>query len=360
MWRWLHSLPRAVRNHFHSPGASAGLSVEDKYDVGSQTRCEAWSKQTEGTWRRHCKYSSKRRKDEEGGQRQDPEAEKIDLNQLYDKHSPIDAFGWGGALAIGIQLSKLHSLHEECRRRDDRGCKCFLYKVVHALPGIGSQTSVKKNVLQTDKKQHEDNSKEDIFEFTLHRIEQELLQELGRKTQEPSTRSAQSNLCLHNKDTFPREWPELAKIVIPVATEPSSSLDNTVSQKLSPHISVFKNLGKDLFGTQTEETCDNNSVSNPPADQKFNILDITQQVKRRQSVSDTVHWLPTGFSIPQPTFRRAVVNKYDISKNQEEKATRPRDKNEKNRKTKKFQKVLNTLIYKLYSAKSESIIIHLG
>ena len=45
----------AVRSQFHGPGASAGVSVEDKYEVGcNQARSEA--RHREKTWRPHCTH----------------------------------------------------------------------------------------------------------------------------------------------------------------------------------------------------------------------------------------------------------------------------------------------------------------
>lgn len=337
MWRWLHSLPRAVRNHFHSPGASAGVSVEDKYDVGTQ-RCETRGKPRQGSWRIHCKYSSKRGKEQEG--QQDPKAEKIDWNQIDGKHSPVEAFGWGGAIAIGIQLSQLHSLHKEYRRRDGSKPNCILQRVVYALPGISSQPSVKNSVLQTDKKCHEDNSNEDIFQFTLHSIEQELLQELARKTQAPAarsadTRSAETTSPETNQCTSSVDKPEWTKIILPTNSN-SSRVQDTVIHKISSSISMLKNLGKDLFGSQTEDkyTFDNNSESERIAGEKFNILDIAQQVKRRQSLSDTIHWLPNGFSLPQPTFQ----HQYGSSRTEQETTTQTKDTSEQTEKTQKFHK----------------------
>lgn len=324
MWRWIHSLPRAVRNHFHSPGASAGVSVEDKYDVGTQ-RCETQCKPRQGSWRIHCKYSSKRGKEQEG--QQDTKAEKIDWNQIDGKHSPIEAFGWGGAIAIGIQLTQLHSLHKEYRRRDGSKRNCILHRVVYALPGISTQPSVKKSVLQTDKKRHEDNSNEDIFQFTLHSIEQELLQELARKTQDPASRSADTGSTVEaSQCTSPVDRPEWTKIILPTNSD-SSRVQDTVIHKIPSSISMIKNLGKDLFGSQTEDKCTfhNNSESDRTAGEKFNILDIAQQVKRRQSLSDTIHWLPNGFSLPQPTFQRKVLHQYGSSRTQQKTTIETKD-----------------------------------
>ena len=222
-------------------------------------------------------------------------------------------------------MSQLHIINEKYKKRDiTRADSCPLYRVVHALPSVlcTSTPGLKKNVLETDKKRHEDTNvtREDIFEFTLHRIEQELLQELAKKAE------SESNECCRDRDTFCNKKPEWAKVVYPEENN-KSRLDRKLSETLNPDISVLRNFSTEFFSAQNNETCSNNCGNGTRdccgcADQKFNILDLTQQVKRRQSLSDTIHWLPTGFELPQPTYGKNVVRRYSAPSKPEKKSAR--------------------------------------
>ena len=243
-------------------------------------------------------------------------------------------------------MSQLHVLREQYGKRDsERGGSCPLFKVVHTLPSVLSSSTpgLKKNVLQTDKKRHEDTNinKEDIFEFTLHRIEQELLQELAKKAK------LETNHCCRNRDTFCSKKPEWAKIVYPAEND-KSRLRCKLSEKLNPDISVIRNLSTDFLSAQKDETCLNDSVTTSQeccgcADEKFNILDLAQQVKRRQSLSDTIHWLPTGFELPQPSYGRKVIRRYSIPRTQEKKLERAAT--QETTETKKSQQVCSMLCF---------------
>ena len=248
-------------------------------------------------------------------------------------------------------MSQLHVLKEKYRKRDEkRPESCPLYRVVHALPSVLASPAtpgLKKNVLETDKKRHQDTSvnREDIFEFTLHRIEQELLQELTKKAE------SKTNECCRDRDTFCNKKPEWAKVVYPTENE-----ESRLSSSLNPDISVLRNLSTDLFNAQKDETCsdDFDTASQECcgcADQKFNILDLTQQVKRRQSLSDTIHWLPTGFELPQPTYGRNVIRRYNVPSKQEKQSKSERETTIEKEKTesKKSKQVCEVFLSQMIS-----------
>ena len=245
-----------------------------------------------------------------------------------------------GALAIGIQLSQLHCLHQKYRKRDDTcRCPCLWYKVVYALPGIISHTSssFKKNVLQTDKKKNEDTTTEDIFEFTLHRIEQELLEELEKKTRVLSKGPGSTSFI---QKTSSSDHPEWTKLIYPSQTYSSPSVE-TQCQKFHSDKTLLQNLDKELLRKETEQNC---LYVNQNLDQYFSVTDTTQQTSSCQALRDSIHWLPNGFSLPQPIYQTDVLHNYNVFKNRQKEKIKPRETTAVIPESKKGTKVLDIQI----------------
>lgn len=140
MWRWLHNLPRAVRQQCQGTGA-AGVHVEDIHEKDSSTKSNEGACQ----WKTHCKHRSEWYGNGEKGSGPD----KHDFwRMLHGSYSPIDALSLGGLVALGINLGQFKCLHWRFRKQEGDYRPCVLSKVLlhsmhtsaAALPRAGRVT----------------------------------------------------------------------------------------------------------------------------------------------------------------------------------------------------------------------------
>ena len=220
-----------------------------------------------------------------------------------------------GALAAAVHLSQLHALHEKCRRKGSlNGCHCVLYKVIHALPGIvsPSSSSTKRNVLHTS---NEKTNNEDIFEFTLQRIEQELLEEIERKTKGCA---AYKKRLLQPKTPLTPTAADWTKTIQTSKAE-VTEFDAPLPQKIITDKSLLQDLSKNWLESEKE-----NSLSQTSS-QKLDDVDSIKENITTQTFRDTIHWLPNGFSMPQPSLTADVLPNFDELKSRQEVNVKPRE-----------------------------------
>ena len=213
-----------------------------------------------------------------------------------------------GALAAAVHLSQLHALHEKCRRKGSlNGCHCILYKVIHALPGIvsPSSSSTKRNVLHTS---NENTSNEDIFEFTLQRIEQELLEEIERKTK--GCAAYKKRLLQPKTPLTPTaaDWTNTIQTTKAEVTE----FDASIPKKIITDKSLLQDLSKNWLESEKENSLSQTSTL------KLDDVDSIKQNITTQTFRDTIHWLPNGFSMPQPSLTADVLANFDELKSRQE------------------------------------------
>ncbi|KAH3835042.1 uncharacterized protein LOC127877320 [Dreissena polymorpha] len=150
MWRWIHSLPRAIRQkcHNHCSGASAGISVEEQHETGCKKEVNE-AQSTHFQWKWHCKpgTESNTHKEEESSR---PTHDFWNL--VYGPRTTCEALGLGGVLGAVVHLHRAH--FEYLRKKygspdtSNKCCPINHLPVLHALPGdrrylhTSSQSSV--------------------------------------------------------------------------------------------------------------------------------------------------------------------------------------------------------------------------
>lgn len=142
MWRWLNGLPRAIRQHFHGPRASAtGVCREDEAEFEQQ--CKDLRKKKCIFVKDHLGICTFRYKGEDR-YKHGPDQDKWYKNYNKDFHSffngnhnALEALGWGAAVVLGIHLSKcpIHQPEKHKPRKPPDGQKhCMLWQVALAIP----------------------------------------------------------------------------------------------------------------------------------------------------------------------------------------------------------------------------------
>ncbi|CAC5414557.1 unnamed protein product [Mytilus coruscus] len=140
MWRWLNGLPRAIRQHFHGPRASAtGVCREDEAEFEQQ--CKDLRKKKCIFVKDHLGICTFRYKGEDR-YKHGPDQDKWYKNYNKDFHSffngnhnALEALGWGAAVVLGIHLSKcpIHQPEKHKPRKPPDGQKhCMLWQVTTA------------------------------------------------------------------------------------------------------------------------------------------------------------------------------------------------------------------------------------
>ncbi|VDI35481.1 Hypothetical predicted protein [Mytilus galloprovincialis] len=142
MWRWLNGLPRAIRQHFHGPRASAtGVCREDEAEFEQQ--CKDLRKKKCIFVKDHLRICTFRYKGEDK-HKHGPDQDKWYKNYNKDFHSffngnhnALEALGWGAAVVLGIHLSKCPIKQREKhrpRKPPDGQKGCMLWQVALAIP----------------------------------------------------------------------------------------------------------------------------------------------------------------------------------------------------------------------------------
>ncbi|XP_045204476.2 uncharacterized protein LOC123557209 [Mercenaria mercenaria] len=180
MWRWLHSLPRVVRQQCNGSGASAGIHVEELNDKKDFKKSERHSCQ----WKSHCRQKEDEQDGKHGSR---PDAHDF-WRMVHGPHTPIDAIGLGGVVALGVQMGHFTCLHK--KHKDPVGARkhCLLSTIVlHALPTT-SDSKHPTTQRQIVNRQDATRSKHSVGSYRLQTVEEHVetdrTQEVVKETQQ--------------------------------------------------------------------------------------------------------------------------------------------------------------------------------
>ncbi|KAL4230009.1 hypothetical protein ACF0H5_010397 [Mactra antiquata] len=157
MWRWIHSLPRAVRHQFHGTGVSAGVHVEEHHEVGVEKdnvcRWKFYNKQKQRTSdANHEKHYSK------------PQDTNEYWRSVQTQQAFVDAVGLGGVVALGIDVYRFKCLQKTYQKLEDGFKHGFSSSTaIHALPRVNKSRSNSKVVNDTTVDSTELNEKKPNF-----------------------------------------------------------------------------------------------------------------------------------------------------------------------------------------------------
>jgi len=158
MWRWLHSLPRAIRNQFHPTGASA-VCVEDKGDNDARLKKTTPELEPQGNWKQHCKASRHGKKRRCG--------RRSFWWMVHGPYSSIDPLKCAPVVTTGLQISHTkvaHGTNEDTAAEDGKK-NCLYYRLKESLPTwTGLTGSLSQHLLPPDKTtaQIQDDVKEEL------------------------------------------------------------------------------------------------------------------------------------------------------------------------------------------------------